>query len=311
MYVLLLGGVIIDQYILVDSFPKRGEDTTIIESFERVGGCAINVAQTIKNLGGTPLLVSQVGDDQRGQKILQYLSSNGFLQDAVQVVPKQETGYCMTIVEPSGERTFLTQKGCESAFTPEMIASKWIDQLSSLYLTGYYLLDDGANQQLVSFLQQLKARKVTILFDPGPLVDQVHPQTLRSVLQLADIVTPNTDELTKIKQRLAVNRSIYDWLLHRGVKWLVEKKGSKGVDLWSKEDNGKHEHFSAYAVKSVDTSGAGDSFAGGLLYGLHQTGDIIQALKIARACGAYTTTFYGPHGKFTFQDIKEIIGERK
>ena len=307
MYVLILGGIIIDQYVLVDAFPKRGQDTLILESFERVGGCAINVAQTIKNLGGTPLIVSQLGDDQRGREILQYMQTNGFSQDAIRVVDNEETGYCMTIVESSGERTFLTKKGCESAFGFEMINSKWFDKLSSLYLTGYYLLDSVDHQQILSLIQQLKDRAVTVLFDPGPLVDQVQPETLCSVIQLADILTPNTDELQKIQQRLQISGSIYDWWFNNGGRWLVEKKGSKGVDLWTKER--ERDHFSAYPVKSVDTSGAGDSFAGGLLYGLYQSGDIQQAIKIASACGAFTTTFLSPHATFTFQDIMKITGE--
>lgn len=307
MYVLILGGILIDQYVLVDAYPKRGKDTLIQDSFECVGGCAINVASTIKNLGGTPLIVSQLGEDQRGKTILQYMKSNGFLRDFIRVIADGETGYCMTIVESSGERTFLTKKGCESAFDLEMVDKTWREKLTSLYITGYYLLDSADDQKILSLIQSLKEQRVTVLFDPGPLVDRVDPKTLQTMIRLADIVTPNTDEMEKIGQRLQLSSSTHDWLMDNGVKWIVEKMGSKGVDLWTKE--GERLHFPAYQVKSVDTSGAGDSFAGGLLFGIDQFDDIQQAIKIASACGAYTTTFFGPHGKFSFQDIMNIIGE--
>lgn len=307
MYVLILGGVIMDQYVLVDRFPQRGMDTLIHQSFEQVGGCAINVASTIHNLGGTPLIVSQVGDDQRGKTILRYLKEKGFSLEAIQVVRNQKTGYCLTIVENSGERTFLTEKGCESGFRTELVSKDWIEKISSLYLTGYYLLDPPYDVEIVQFIQRLKERSITILFDPGPLVDQINPRILRSMVQLADIITPNQEELEKIKRLLGIQSSVYKWLLNNGVKWVIEKKGSQGIDVWISQ--GEKRSFPAYPVRSVDTSGAGDSFAGGLLFGLNQYGDFEKAIDIARACGALTTTFLSPHGSFTFQDILKVIGE--
>lgn len=307
MYVLILGGIIMDQYVLVDEFPQRGKDTIIHDSFERVGGCAINVASTIKNLGGYPLIVSQLGNDERGRRISQYLKTNGFSQEAIHIVPNQETGFCLSLVESSGERTFLTKKGCESTFSPEWVDEKWLEKISSLYITGYYLLDTRSAYEILSFMQRLKRRGVTVLFDPGPLVAEIEQDTLLSLIRLADIITPNTDEIEKIDQSLKPDQPIVSWLMDQGVEWVIEKKGSQGVHVWTKN---KEKHFyPAYSVKSIDTSGAGDSFAGGLLYGLKQYGDMKQAIKIASACGALTTTFMNPHGSFTLEDIMKIIGE--
>lgn len=307
MYVLILGGIIIDQYIRVDEYPQRGKDTIIQDFFERVGGCAINVASTIKNLGGHPLIVSQLGMDERGKRISQYLKTKGFSQEAIQRVPDQETGFCLSLVESSGERTFLTRKGCESTFSPDWIDEKWLKKISSAYITGYYLLDSNAAVEIRSFMQRLKKKGITVLFDPGPLVDQMEPDLLRFMVRLADMITPNTDELEKIDQLLKPNQPIVLWLIDQGVEWVIEKRGSRGVCVWTK---GKEKRFyPAYPVQSIDTSGAGDSFAGGLLYGLEQYGDMEQAIQIASACGALTTTFMGPHGNFSFKDIIKIIGE--
>lgn len=307
-HILLLGGIIMDQYLLVDQFPQRGEDIFIQDFFYRVGGCAINVATTIRNLGGTPHIVSQIGDDQWGNEISEYLDTHGFFKDAIQVDANKKTGYCISLVESSGERTFMTLKGCESEFYPEMVSDELINRITCLFVTGYYLLDSKFSMKIIQFIEKLKRSGVTILFDPGPLVQHMERDILLSMIQLADYITPNKGELEKLKQifRLDEEKAI-SWFFQNGIRWLIRKNGSDGVHIWTHK--GEKLYVPSYPMKSVDTSGAGDSFAGGLLYGLLQNFDLKKTIQIASACGALTTTFMGPHGAFSMKDILNIMGE--
>lgn len=69
--VLLLGGIITDRYFEVEHYPDLGQDTLILNSFDKIGGCALNVAVTLNNLGSLPYIVSKLGDDEVGKKIEQ------------------------------------------------------------------------------------------------------------------------------------------------------------------------------------------------------------------------------------------------
>jgi len=80
----------------------------IEDSFRRVGGCAVNVAVTLKNLGLVPHIVSGIGGDERGGAIVDYLRELGLSTEAIRVRREGKTGYCLTLVEDGGERTFLT-----------------------------------------------------------------------------------------------------------------------------------------------------------------------------------------------------------
>lgn len=302
--VLILGGIIIDQYLMIDSFPNREADVLITDSFEHVGGCAINVGTTLKNLGMVPHVVSVLGEDNWGRKIYDYLVAEQFPTDSIRRMPQHETGYCITMVEGSGARTFFTYKGCESNFYPDMVDNEMMSQISHVYLTGYFLLDPLYTSDIVSLVERLKNQGATVLFDPCALVDQISPDVLTSIIHLSDIVTPNVNEMEKMKRVLSVDSNITQWLHDRGVGVIAQKMGNQGVEVWTEE---RHFHVPSYNVLSRDTTGAGDSFAGGLIYGLVQQFDIEKSFKFACACGALTTTMVGPHAHFTLDDVLNVM----
>lgn len=293
-----------DHYMLVDRFPQQGQDTRIQKSFFRVGGCAVNVAATLKNLGCEAYIVANIGDDHWGKEIERYLREKGFNLDCIKICSQQSTGYSVSIIEPSGERTFLTYKGCEERFSLDMISPFVLDKIGFVYLTGYYLLNPDYYQEILAVLKRIKGHGGRILFDPGPLVSEIESEMLVSVLNLSDIVTPNHVEYQQLAELVRPEESLADWLFDHGVEWVIEKMGGNGVHAKS-----KHQCIvmPAYPVNSIDTTGAGDSFAGGLLYSLVQDYSLEQALRIGSACGALTAQIMGPHGSFTINDVHQMI----
>lgn len=302
--VLILGGIIIDQYMLVDHFPIQGQDIVIKESFEKVGGCAINVATTLKNLECDAYIVANIGDDQRGIEIQNYIRKHGFHEECIHRMKDQMTGYSISLVENSGERTFLTYKGCEERFSIDMISPAIFHYVGYVYVTGYFLMNSLYHQEVLVLLKNIKNAGGTILFDPGPLLDQINPDMLYQMLILSDIVTPNEVEMAKIAEIMWIMESPTDWLLRHGVKWVLEKMGSEGVRAVSKMNTIS---LPAFPVETVDTTGAGDSFAGGILYSLIQGYPFEEALRIASACGALTAQVMGPHRTFHISDIHHML----
>lgn len=302
--VLVMGGIIIDDYILVDEYPKRGQDALISYSFQGVGGCAINVANTLKNLDCHALIVSAIGDDPKGDVINQYLKNQGFDIRCTKVFLEKKSGYCIILLDETGERTFLTYKGCEDIFEPEMVKDDLIEDIAFVYLTGYFLMNEQYHSHILETLDKIKAHGGKVVFDPGPLVEYIDINMLLSVLQRTYILVPNETELKKMETIICTGEGFHPWAFKNGVMLIIEKMGSSGVKMWTRYNCS---FIPPYKVNSVDTTGAGDSFAGGLIYSLMNNYEITEAVRFSSACGAITTTFCGPHGKFNVNDVKQLI----
>lgn len=301
--VLLLGGIILDRYFEIEHYPAAGGDALIRNAYERVGGCCINVAVTLQNLGATPLIVSQVGDDDAGKSIERYLDAQGLPKDYIRKVPRSGSGYCLNILESSGERTFFTYRGCEDEFLLEWFPIMAMEEFAFVYITGYYLLQSQTAAQVIELAAKLRQEGCQVLFDPGALVSEVDRDHLKELLRCVDWLAPNTNELALIAAMLDARDDAPAWLFEQGVRGLAIKRGRHGVEVFTPAFT--------FAVKSlpvrcVDSTGAGDSFAGGLIYGLAYGYSLYEAVALGNACGALACTFIGPHARFSLNDVQNL-----
>lgn len=302
--VLLLGGIVEDRNFEVERYPEPGQDTTITKSSNKLGGCCLNIAITLNNLGSLPYIVSMLGDDEAGKKIEQYVKSWSLPTSCIDFVQDKETGYCLNIIDKNGERTFFTHQGCETIYTSAMLPIDLPEKTGFAYITGYYLLNRQTATDVLLLVEKLRQSECQILFDPGPLVGNMDSSQLRKMISHTDWMVPNSAELDIIQQKLNLKMETIAWLQAEGCQNIVVKKGDQGVDVYSDSES-----FSSagFRVKAVDTTGAGDSFAGGLIHGLASGDNLRTAINLACACGAFTTTIEGPHGHFTFDEIDNFI----
>lgn len=305
--VLVMGGLIVDKYIVVDKYPLRGEDVLIKDSFTRVGGCTINVACTLKNLGIDTYPVSTIGVDEYGGIIENYLLETNTNNNCVAMEEHKATGYCIVILDGASERTFMTYKGCEEIFSYNLINPDLMKETAFVYLTGYYLLG-SYSAEILRFIKDIKEMGASIFFDPGPLVDEIELEILHSTLELCDVFIPNVSEIEKIKTKLNIKEEFNKWSVEHKIHYLIIKNGSKGVIAYNGD---KKYQRTAYNVKAIDTTGAGDSFAAGCIYGFLNNLEFEEVLNIGSACGALNTTFVGPNGKYSIEDVERLMKGEK
>lgn len=300
----IFGGLILDRYLELPEYPKRGQDILITRDFEIAGGCSINMAVTFRNLGGEAHVVSQIGNDSTGQGIRQYLEQNDLSMRYVQKIDG-ESGYCLVLLEEGGERTFLTKKGVECLFDPVMLPAD-LDQMNHIMVTGYYLIGESG-PAVVKYLTGISSRGL-LLFDPGPLVSEIEPEILLGVLDLADVITVNEVEAAQIEAILSkANQSA---TLIYSEKILVVKRGSLGGRV---KRGAEQFEYKAKPVDVVDTTGAGDSFAAGLMYGLLSGQDLKNSVALAAECAARTVSIKGPHGFWKPGDtaMNKVVTEKE
>ena len=333
---LIFGGLMIDRYYWVDRLPERGHDGVIRSSSEFVGGCAINMAFTAKNLGGAPYVVSYVGRDEMGRACIDYLRGKGMPVDCVKQAPEGGSnggvmggtnqaeiakngladsgacriGYCLVFVESGGERTFLVEEGCEGVFNEQLIPGRVAEGGKAAAVTGYYLLG-ASGKRVILTLERLKARGCEILFDPGPAVSRIAWDVLERVAGLADVITPNWDEALYMadkgileKKRSSKKKDPEEWaknaaangrrvVLTRGVSGGIAFEGSRRIA------------YDSVPVKTVDSTGAGDSFSGALAMAMVRNWSIEKALAVAACCASLVVGIKGPHGEFGTSWVEE------
>lgn len=290
---IVLGGLVADRYFDIESFPERGQDGLITSETAYVGGCAINIAATINNLGGNAHIVSYVGNDKTGEQIMNYIRKNKFAEDFIKQI-EGISGYCLVFKEPDGERTFLTKKGVEGNFDTGLLDN--IDNIRAKVgaVTGYYLLNENASL-IMDCIEVMRVSGTKFIFDPGPLVGSIDKEILKRMVKASAVITPNEAELAVFEQE--DKNFIENFIKNKGI--VVRKQGNRGGMCYT-----RHGIFNYNSVKTeaVDTTGAGDSFTGALCYSLGSGTDIKSSVELASVCAAKTVEINAPHG---FWKIKE------
>lgn len=290
---IVFGGLVADRYFDIESFPERGQDGLITSETAYVGGCAINIAATINNLGGNAHIVSYVGNDKTGEQIMNYIRKNKFAEDFIKQT-EGVSGYCLVFKEPDGERTFLTKKGVEGNFDTGLLDN--IDNIRAKVgaVTGYYLLNENASL-IMDCIEVMRVSGTKFIFDPGPLVGSIDKEILKRMVKASAVITPNETELAVFEQE--DKNFIENFIKNKGI--VVRKQGSRGGMCYT-----RHGIFNYNSVKTeaVDTTGAGDSFTGALCYSLGSGTDIKSSVELASVCAAKTVEINAPHG---FWKIKE------
>ena len=290
---IVLGGLVADRYFDIESFPERGQDGLITSETAYVGGCAINIAATINNLGGNAHIVSYVGNDKTGEQIMNYIRKNKFAEDFIKQT-EGISGYCLVFKEPDGERTFLTKKGVEGNFDTGLLDN--IDNIRAKVgaVTGYYLLNENASL-IMDCIEVMRVSGTKFIFDPGPLVGSIDREILKRMVKASAVITPNEAELAVFEQE--DKNFIENFIKNKGI--VVRKQGNRGGMCYT-----RHGIFNYNSVKTeaVDTTGAGDSFTGALCYSLGSGTDIKSSVELASVCAAKTVEINAPHG---FWKIKE------
>jgi sugar/nucleoside kinase (ribokinase family) len=269
--------------------PAPGSDRpAVIRS--RGGGAGANVAAHLARLGVPVTLVGCIGDDAPGAGLTAELAAAG-VDLALRTVADAATGTIVSLVEPGGQRSMLADRGANLALRPDDVPAPVPG--GHLHLSGYTLLDDGPRAAGLAALTAAVAAGCTVSLDPastGPLtrygVDRWLADTAGATLLL-----PNADEarlLTGCADVADAARTLAG--RHRVV---AVSLGADGA-LWASGD--VLVHRPAHPAEVVDTTGAGDAFAAGLLAAWVRAPDgdpgtildagLVEAAEVVRRPGA-------------------------
>jgi ribokinase len=256
--VLVVGDVATDVVVVLSGEPAPGSDRPA--SIRTCGGGAgANVAVHLAAQGVDVALVACTGDDAAGRTLTEELTAAG-VRPAMRAVTGVPTGTIVSLVQTGGQRSMLADRGANLQLRPDDLPP--LSRGDHLHLSGYVLLDPVSRPAGLAALAVAAAAGCTISVDPastGPLARYGVDRWLADTAP-ATLVLPNADE-ARLLTGSADPRDAARELAQRHPV-VVVSLGAEGA-LWAAD--GEVRHRPARPATVVDTTGAGDAFAAGLL----------------------------------------------
>jgi 5-dehydro-2-deoxygluconokinase len=299
----------------MDLFSQQiGADFADIPGFDTaVGGSPSNIAIGTSRLGLKSVAFTAVGQDTVGDFVLRYLQDDGVVTDFVQRKAGKLTSLAMLGVQPPDRfpLTFYRDDPADIHLTVDDAALLPIAETQAVLLSGNAFSRGTCVGAARSVAETAAANGLTVFMDLDLRpTDWSHPRayglTLRTVLPFVDVLigteeeffsllAPNPDEVVSGGELTDTDRRMLEELItdliDRGVTGtIVLKRGARGAEVITDHDR---QLVPGFPVDVVNTVGAGDAFASGLIWSRLQEWDLYRSCRFGNACGALVVTRHG------------------
>ena len=295
--VVIIGETAIDVLVACGSSePVWGQVEREVSDAQLVmGSSGAITAAALATLGLSVQYVGVVGDDYPGKFFRDELIRFGVGVDALRDVEGARTGITIAL-ERDDDRAMLTFPGVMSTLTSADVPDTVLDSAVHLHVSSYFL-QRGLHRGLAKLLARAKASGATTSLDPGWDSDGNWDAGLVEVLRHVDWFLPNQAEARAIAERLAGHEVLGDEGSLRALHGLVGnavaiKRGATGAEVTS---GGEILTLATDPLAPVDTTGAGDNFDAGFIFGMLE-GNARSALALGVACGRHSILGRGGTG---------------
>jgi sugar/nucleoside kinase (ribokinase family) len=262
--VVVLGDLVVDVVVIPDRELDRGTDVTGRVQL-RQGGSATTTARWLGRVGARASLVCSIGRDAPGRALVAAVTGDRVVVHAVRVAGAR-TGRIGVIVEPGGERSFVTERGAALRLRPGDLRPDWFAGADALHLPAYSLLDQPlgeAGMAAARLAREAGALLSVDLSSSGPLLAKGRHAALSLVLSAG----PDLLFATRDETRALVGAKHEDQLLDLSPVAVV-KRGRKGATILARDGRARLRfEVATTPIKAADTTGAGDAFDAGFLAG--------------------------------------------
>lgn len=242
------------------------------------GGCAGNIAYSLKVLGGTPLPMATLGTD--AADYLQRLKTLGISTEFVRQVEGSYTAQAMIMTDRDNNQI--------TAFHPGAMMQAHMTQIEKRSDIKLAIISPDGRDAMVQHAEQLKAADIPFVFDPGQGLPMFDGADLNRFIDQATWVTVNDYEGKMLSDRTGLSHAD----ISRRVQGLVVTLGAQGCEVWINGEKTVVPPVKAAAV--VDPTGCGDAWRGALLFGLEQGWSLAKCAALGNQVGALKIAQRGP-----------------
>jgi adenosine kinase len=266
------------DHILADNIKSLSVSFFVPSLRKEYGGCAGNIAYSLKLLGGRPVPVGTVGQD--ADDYLQRLRALGIDTRLVRVLPDAYTAQCYITTDQENNQI--------ASFHPGAMLRSAENDLSGNEACWGIVSPDSKDGMFVH-AERLHAAGIPFIFDLGQAMPLFDGDDLLRMLGMASILTANDYEASVIEER--TGRSVQE-LAAAGLRAVVVTRGGEGASLFVGDD--RTDIPAAPVAGIVDPTGCGDAHRAGLLYGLANGWSLRDACCLANVMGGFKIAHRGP-----------------
>lgn len=292
--VTVVGSLNIDHGLKVNTLPLRGE-TLISNGYDMSGGGkGANQAIAIARLGIFVNMIGKVGGDIFGEILIKNLTESGVKMKGVIVDKSQRTGVAFITVDRDGANTIVVAPGANQRLTADDIRTKRSQILESDIVVLQMEIPTDTISYVISFAKKL-GKLIILNYAPAVNID-------KNILANVDYLVVNETEFKYLTQT-DFNFDDIDISINRLREFfgnnLIITLGEKGsIFITPKDEILK---VPSYIVKSIDTTGAGDAFIGGFVFGIITGKSVEESTKLGNASGSFSVTKLGAQSSLPYK----------
>jgi sugar/nucleoside kinase (ribokinase family) len=282
---LLIGDVMVD----ISAFPEGpiavGSDRRA-RIVSRPGGSASTQAVWLARFGISVDFVGRVGAADHAAET-EHLRRAG-VEPHLSADPRLDTGRLIVIVDPGGERSFLTDRGANDAIEAADIPDALIARADHVHLSGYSFFAPASRAVMVDVMRRAGARPVSVDPGSGEFLREVGAANFVAWTAGAAMLFPNAEEASVLAG--SADPEAQGDRLSKLYPLVVIKRGAAGCEAWRGSERWR---IAAPEVEALDTTGAGDAFAAAFLAAHLKGAGVEESLRLAVAAGSAATEFLG------------------
>lgn len=277
-----------------------------VNALETSGGSGANTIAGIASFGGKAAYIGKVADDRLGKVFKTDMASVGVPFETVPLTGGAATARSIIFVTPDGKRSMNTYLGASVDFSPSDVDRKTVDAGGILYLEGYLFDKEAAKAAFVhaAELAHAAGRKVSLTLSDSFCVDR-HRDSFRQLIRTqVDILFANEDELLSLYETNDFDAAIEQLRADTGLAAITRsEKGSVIIG------DGDPIAVAAEPVSEVvDTTGAGDQYAAGFLFGVARGLPLATCARLGHIAAAEVISHYGPRPEVSLATLAAEAG---
>lgn len=267
------------------------------------GGSAANSIIAFSQLGGKAAYSTVLGDDLFGNFYASEFSELGIILNA-ELLNNYSTGTCYVFIAPDSERTMLTYLGATAYFSKKNVSEDIIKRSQWIYIEGYKFSQESSTDAVFYAIELAKKHNTKIAFTFSDVfITENYRSKMEKAFEMSDLVFCNENEAKSFtlqndfeKAKDKIFNNINGAVITKGSEGSIIKYGEEILEI------------PPYPAKPVDSTGAGDMFAGAFLFGLIQENNLTFAGHLASLCGARIVSKLGARMD---EDFNSIVNEIK
>jgi sugar/nucleoside kinase (ribokinase family) len=273
---------------------------------EASGGSAANTAGGVASLGGRAAYIGKVRDDQLGAVFAHDIRAIGVHYDVPPSADGPPTARCLILVTPDAQRTMNTFLGVAAHLHPDDVDTDLVARSAVTYCEGYLWDIEVAKRAMVVAMDAARAagRKVALTLSDAFCVDRHRAEWLDLVERRVDIVFANEDEIRSLYEVATFDEALQQVRRHCELAFLT--RGPRGSVVVAGDE--VHVVDAHPVAQVVDTTGAGDLYAAGVLFGLTRGYDVATCARIGSVAAAEVISHMGARPERRLSELLASVG---